>query len=964
MVASVGRITAGRGYDYLTRDVATFKHDYYTGKGEAPGVWTGRGAPLIGLAGEVAANDMAVLYGRFVVPSTAGGVRLPSGRWLPEQVLGRNVVAKTRADGSEAEPIAAFDVTFSPSKSVSLLWGLTGDERVRRIVVEAHETAVAAGLAYLDATAGHTRAGDGGVRKIPGDGFVIAQFRHRTSRSTDPATRVGDPQLHSHCAILNRIRGVDGTWRTLDSRAIYRHAHAAGAVYGAILERELSERLGVSWATPQRRVPMREIAGVPQALIKRFSTRRAAVLATYERLEAQWRAIHGRTPSHAEKAGMMDEATTRSRHRKARGDVDLHEQWRADVTDAELAALGNVTAGGVEISDGGRLLAGSPQLAQRVFSELHEQRAWWTRAHVTAEVARLIADPTPQAIEVETERIIASCVSLEVDDDAEYADWGAAKYTSQTIRNAEERVLSSATEDRTTFALDTVRDPALGDDQVAAVDEIAGGGGRVATIVGPAGAGKTTVLRSVAATYQTAGRDVIVLTLSAAAARVVTDETGLAAHTIAGWRVGAVDMPRGGVVIVDEASMVPTLVLDEMVRVAGVYGSKITLIGDFAQMGAPEAGGLLRDLAALPAAVELTAVRRFRQPWEADASLQLRARQPDVAATYRREGRIVESSTATVFDDAAEAWWADTAAGHRSLIVVDTASDAADVSTRCQHHLMVAGRLGDHVADAADGCRIHIGDVVQTRRNTHEIPTSDGQRILNRDVWTVTGLTGDGSLHVKHDRRGVSAMLPAGYVATDVVLGYATTIAGAQGRTVDCGHVVVTPRTVSASLYVGMSRGRDCNHAHVVCDSHDHTEFQLGDLTAEQAFAAATQRDPAGQMSAHSVQQRWETGAVDRTTARAADRKRRQVTHWWTARERGLPPAMRAALAGRHHEILDILVRLPNHESRRQVINSAASSVNWRKGGAAAQFLHRLRRTSAKNPPPHAAHGRAASHER
>ena len=44
MVASVGRITAGRGYDYLTRDVATSKHDYYTGKGEAPGVWTGRGA--------------------------------------------------------------------------------------------------------------------------------------------------------------------------------------------------------------------------------------------------------------------------------------------------------------------------------------------------------------------------------------------------------------------------------------------------------------------------------------------------------------------------------------------------------------------------------------------------------------------------------------------------------------------------------------------------------------------------------------------------------------------------------------------------------------------------------------------------------------------------------------------------------------------------------------------------------
>ena len=168
---------------------------------------------------------------------------------------------------------------------------------MRRIVEEAHETAVAAGLEYLDQAAGHTRAGDGGVRKVPGEGFIIAQFRHRTSRSTDPATRVGDPQLHSHCAILNRIRGVDGTWRTLDSRAIYRNAHAAGAVYGAVFERELSERLGVSWVTPERRVPMRDIAGIPRSLIARFSTRRAAVLETYEQLEAEWRAIHGRTPT-------------------------------------------------------------------------------------------------------------------------------------------------------------------------------------------------------------------------------------------------------------------------------------------------------------------------------------------------------------------------------------------------------------------------------------------------------------------------------------------------------------------------------------------------------------------------------------------------------------------------------------------------------------------------------------------
>lgn len=67
----------GQGYDYLTKEVATSKHDYYTGAGEAPGRWAGRSAGLLGLSGEVDANDMAMLYGRFVVPSTAGG------RWLP-----------------------------------------------------------------------------------------------------------------------------------------------------------------------------------------------------------------------------------------------------------------------------------------------------------------------------------------------------------------------------------------------------------------------------------------------------------------------------------------------------------------------------------------------------------------------------------------------------------------------------------------------------------------------------------------------------------------------------------------------------------------------------------------------------------------------------------------------------------------------------------------------------------------
>jgi hypothetical protein len=71
------------------------------------------------------------------------------------------------------------------------------------------------------------------------------------------------------------------------------------------------------------------------------------------------------------------------------------------------------------------------------------------------------------------------------------------------------------------------------------------------------------------------------------------------------------------------------------------------------------------------------------------------------------------------------------------------------------------------------------------------------------------------------------------YAATDVVLAYATTIAGAQGRTADRGHVLVTPRTSAQALYVGMTRGRESNIAHVVCDGHDHQE--LASATAHPA---------------------------------------------------------------------------------------------------------------------------------
>ena len=946
MVASVGRITAGRGYDYLTREVAASRHDYYTGSGEAPGVWAGSGRHELGLDGVVDAVDMAALYGSFIDPRTSPGMQLPDGRTPAPTLVGEGLRAEAKvinrgtANERVLEQVAAFDVTCSPSKSVSVLWATATDPHVRATVLAAHEAAVTAGLAYMETNAGHTRVGRNGIRRMDTSGFVIAQFRHRTARSTRPGERVGDPQLHSHCAILNRVRGVDGRWRTLDGEAIYRHAHAAGALYAAVLERELADRLSASWAAPDGRVPMREIATVPREVIARFSSRREQVLDHFEQLLVEWAKVHGRTPTRAERAGMLDDATVRSRSAKRKGnETNLRDHWRAQLSPDEQAAI-DAAAGCQLATDGGRMPAGQRRARRRSHAVVDEQRSWWTRAHVFAEVARLVQEPTVEAIELEVERIIDGCLELEPDRDHEYAQRDKTKFTSTTIKQAEQRVLAAA-EQPAPWTVEPLTTVGLGDDQIDAVTAICAGGYQAATVIGPAGAGKTTMLKAAAESYRCAERSVAVLTLSAAAARVVTEETGLPASTIAAWRVGQVKLPRNGLVIIDEASMVPTLTLDQLIRVAAAYDCRIAMVGDDAQMGAPEAGGLLRDLAALPSATHMTSVRRFHQRWERDASKQLRQRDRGVADTYDQHGRLVSVTTHTAAAAITDAWLNDVLAGNDSLIVVDTITDAASVSARCQHLLAANGLLGSTVGVGADQTPICVGDLVQTRLNTNTIATSDGSRVLNRDVWCITGSNAHGDLLATHTRTAVTAEIPAAYASDHVVLAYATTIAGAQGRTVDTGHVLVTPRTPAGALYVGMTRGRETNHAYVITNSHDHQEFQLGDLRARDAFAAAVGRAPEGQLSATAIEQRWNQNAGQRLASRTDDRIYQQAVEWWTQRQATLPPRVTAALRGHHHQVISVLAsRGP--QKWEQMVRSSASRTNWDERRAGGSFVARL----------------------
>ena len=236
-------------------------------------------------------------------------------------------------------------------------------------------------------------------------------------------------------------------WRTVDSKAIYRHAHAAGALYGAVLERELTARLGVDWVTPDpdARLPMREIRGIPDEVLSRWSSRRHQILDAYGPLLEEFRAVNGRSPTHDEVAAMKDRATVESRLPKAGGVSDLHSVWRSELAADEQTAIARcVGAVPSDATTGGRLAADDPELRRQVVAGLEHQRSWWNRTHVYAEVAKRIDAPSRESIELVTEQIVGECVCLEPDADPRYAELDATRYSSQRILDAEHEIITTA----------------------------------------------------------------------------------------------------------------------------------------------------------------------------------------------------------------------------------------------------------------------------------------------------------------------------------------------------------------------------------------------------------------------------------------------------------------------------------------------------------------------------------------
>src|SRR5450631_4386092 len=271
-------------------------------------MWVGRGLPALGLepGGQVSEQQLEAVFARALHPVTGAA-------------LGR---------AWRADAVTGYDLTFSAPKSVSVLWAI-GGATAQTQVAQAHRAAVLAALTYLDAHSAYSRRGTDGVEQIATGGFAAALFDHRTSRA-------GDPQLHTHALVPNKLRCADGVWRTIDGHELFHHKKAAGVLYQTALRAELHSRLGVQFGAPSAH-GQAEILGVPKEVIAAWSKRTAQIAAEATPVIADYEATLGRALTRNERAAVTKTAVLKTRDAKEpAGSVSvLHERWST-----EAAALG------------------------------------------------------------------------------------------------------------------------------------------------------------------------------------------------------------------------------------------------------------------------------------------------------------------------------------------------------------------------------------------------------------------------------------------------------------------------------------------------------------------------------------------------------------------------------------------------------------------------------------------------
>jgi conjugative relaxase-like TrwC/TraI family protein len=779
-----------------------------------------------------AAVDAAVAEGRPVRRAYLAAARGTQDRWFVSRGELASFVERRRPPAVRL----GYDLTLTTEKSLGVL-ALLSDGSTRDAVLNAINSGNDWAMAWLERHAAATRA-HGEV--VPVNGWTVVSFVHHTSRALDPFP-------HVHNVVANTVEDHDGERRALDARGLYRHTRAASALATAEMRHQLTSRLGVRW----RRAAHGgwEIAGIPDDVLREFSQRSNEIDDALRELEE---AIgRGARPDE------LDHIKTATRPNKTHVPLDqlLSGWWdRAAAHGFDRGRLASCVAGPTQPLEPD---VGGVHTALAAADGICANVSVFDQGDVLANLVRLAIpasdDADLQPLVVGADRLeqladgfISSphVVQLTPGDDS-----SPSRYTTREMLAVQDRIVARYQQGRHQGAavvplavLDEslARHTSLTDEQRTLVSSFCTSGHRMQLAIGRPGAGKTTAMAVARDVWQTAGHRVLGAAVKGEAARTLGTTAGIRSETLA-WYLAHDDplhspLDARTVLIVDEASTISDRDLDRLGWLADQTGATLRLIGDSAQHGAVEAGGMFRVLCERhPKDVpELTRTQRLLDPHDRAAADHLR--DGDVAAALDEldaAGHLhVIDDDLRAYTDPLTHWWEAHRAG-QTHPMVSRSNDVRRALNRLAHQLRRAAcEIGGDEIAATDERRYGIGDRVFARiPNRHLHPDGEPSAyIRNGALGTIVELghgdtPEDDTMTVEFDDLGVMT-IPRSYFdeheidqrgrrAVGIDHAYAVTSYAVTGAT----HAVSTSRvdetSTRAETYVDITRGREANHLYL-----------------------------------------------------------------------------------------------------------------------------------------------------
>ena len=354
-------------------------------------------------------------------------------------------------------------------------------------------------------------------------------------------------------------------------------------------------------------------------------------------------------------------------------------------------------------------------------------------------------------------------------------------------------------------------------EQADATRHLTTGNGLIACMTGKAGSGKSTTLETCRVAWERAGREVIGCALAGVAADALRRSSGIKSDTLTRTLMrleyGRLTLTRNHVVVLDEAGMVATKPMAQLVRHVEEAGAKLVLVGDAAQLQPIGAGGPFRSIAERVGQCELTQIIRQREEWrrqtveqfsrgEAREALRAYAAQEQLHVTETREEAI---------GGLVERWKADNGIQNPKdvLLLASLNAEVRAINRQCQEERLRAGELREEKLSVG-GDDIHVHDRVLLTKRDRKLGVENGfmGEVVRIDQETAT-------LRVRLDQddgRSVALRVEE-YGAKNIRLGYASTVHKSQGRTVEHCHVLMGGHMTDLHLgYVQASRSRESTH--------------------------------------------------------------------------------------------------------------------------------------------------------